>query len=87
MDWLRSLRLPLVMLALGLLARGSAAEEHKNLNWPSRVIQLKADSDAVRPPVLTALSLHSTGLLAAAGDDHIVRVWDLNKGLMVQPAR
>jgi WD40 repeat protein len=84
MDRLRSLRLPLVLLALGLLARGLAAEESKNLKWPSRIIQLKAESDAVRPPVLTALSLHSSGLLAAAGDDHLVRVWDLSKGLMVQ---
>lgn len=80
----RSMKLPLAMLACLALADVTAAEEQKSLSWPSRIIQLKQESAEVKPPVVTTLSVHSSGLLAAAGDDHIVRVWDLGKGLIVQ---
>jgi WD40 repeat protein len=76
--------LPLAWLAIAMPVTDARAEEQKTLNWPSRVIQLKAESAEAKPPVITTLSLHASGLLAAAGDDHIIRVWDVSKGTMVQ---
>jgi WD40 repeat protein len=84
MSALRSTLLWLAWLAIAVSAPVALAEEHKTLNWPSRIIQLKAESAEAKPPVVSTLSLHSSGLLASAGDDHIVRVWDLNKGTLVQ---
>jgi WD40 repeat protein len=55
------------------------------ISWPSRVIQLAPDEDDQRPPVVTALRLHRAGqLLATAGDDHRIRVWNLTDGTLVQ---
>ena len=35
-------------------------------------------------PVITALAIHPSGkLLAAAGDDHLVRIWELRRGKML----
>jgi WD40 repeat protein len=60
-----------------------AAETHV-VSWPSRVVQLPADDDDHRPPVITAVRLHRDGqLLATAGDDHHVRVWSLADGKLV----
>lgn len=80
----RSMTLPLAVLAWAVLAPVALAEEQQTLNWPSRIIQLKAESAEAKPPVVTSLSLHRSGLLAAAGDDHIVRVWDMAKASIVQ---
>jgi WD40 repeat protein len=71
-------------LAMLLAAHVAHSEEHVALNWPSRIIQLKAETTDAKPPVVSALSLHRAGLLATAGDDHVVRVFDLSKGTMVQ---
>lgn len=54
-------------------------------SWPSRAIQLPTDPADPKPPVVTALRAHRDGqLLASAGDDHVVRVWDLNDGRLRQ---
>ncbi|QDU25164.1 WD domain, G-beta repeat [Anatilimnocola aggregata] len=55
------------------------------LDWPARVVQLKADPDELTPPVITALEIHREGqVIATAGDDHIVRIYSLNDGSQVQ---
>jgi WD40 repeat protein len=73
--------------ALGLLAhieRAGAAEANV-IGWPSRVMQLPPDDEDQKPPVVTALRLHKGGQrLATAGDDHLVRVWDLETGKLVK---
>jgi WD40 repeat protein len=54
------------------------------ISWPSRVVQLPADDENHKPPVVTAVRLHREGnLLATAGDDHHVRVWSLADGKLV----
>lgn len=55
------------------------------LDWPARVIQLKADPDEHTPPVITSLKIHRAGkVIATAGDDHIVRIYSLADGSQVQ---
>jgi WD40 repeat protein len=55
------------------------------LDWPARVIQLKADPDEHTPPVITSLKIHRNGkFIATAGDDHIVRIYSLEDGQQVQ---
>ena len=64
-----------------LLAQGV---ETRTISWPSRAVQLPPDDDDHRPPVVTAVRLHRDGsLLATAGDDHRVRVWNLGDGKLV----
>ena len=61
------------------------AGEARAISWPSRVVQLPPDGDDLKPPVVTALRLHAGGQwLATAGDDHIVRVWNLETGKLIQ---
>ncbi|MEX2175854.1 MAG: WD40 repeat domain-containing protein [Pirellulaceae bacterium] len=73
--------------AAGWLAGGlpGLATEAVTISWPSRVVQLPADDENQQPPVVTAVCLHSNGQwLATAGDDHIVRVWSLADGKLLQ---
>ena len=43
-----------------------------------RVIEMSSAREGEKPPVVTALTLQPQGnLLATAGDDHVVRVWDI----------
>jgi WD40 repeat protein len=72
--------------AAGLLAplTGAAAGEARVISWPSRVVPLPPDGDDHKPPVVTAVRLHQGGQwLATAGDDHLVRVWNLADGKLV----
>jgi len=63
----------------------AVAEQARVISWPSRVVPLPADDDDQRPPVVSAVRLHRDGrLLATAGDDHLVRVWSLEGGRLVQ---
>lgn len=72
------------LAALGLPAFRHAAAETHVISWPSRVVQLPADDDDQKPPVITAVRVHREGqLLATAGDDHRVRVWSLTDGKLV----
>ena len=71
--------------ACGLLRRAySSAADTQAVSWPSRVVQLPPDDESQKPPVVTAVRLHKDGnLLATAGDDHLVRVWNLADGKLV----
>ena len=71
----------------GLLARSLTAEDKAAsvFTWPSRVIQLPTEENSHKPPVVTAIRLHGDGQrLVTAGDDHIVRVWSLETGKLLQ---
>jgi WD40 repeat protein len=72
-----------VARVLGLRAPLPAVET-RFVSWPSRVVQLPPDDNDQKPPVVTAVRLHCDGqLLATAGDDHCVRVWNLADGKLV----
>jgi len=74
------------VVAAGFLPRGhvTRAAEVRVISWPSRVVQLPPDDEDQKPPVVTAVRLHREGqLLATAGDDHRVRVWNLADGKLV----
>lgn len=66
-------------LAAAILAncgRCSSANEPFALNWPSRVLGPARGSES--PGVVSAVALDPAAMRAAsAGDDHLVRVWDL----------
>lgn len=79
--------LSVASLAAGMAVRPGRASDGsaRLISWPSRVVQLPADDENHRPPVVTAVRLHRDGaLLATAGDDHHVRVWSLADGHLVQ---
>ena len=62
-----------------------ATAANSTVNWPSRAIQLPPDDGQLKPPVVTAVRLHRDGqMLATAGDDHLVRVWNLADGKRLQ---
>lgn len=77
---------PWIMLAfLGLFATwepsGLWAEESSVLEKTIRLRGLPDDEI----PVVTSLSIHPTeDLLATAGDDHLVRLWDLQSGQIIR---
>lgn len=73
------------LAACSLVRPANANEASPRLvSWPSRVVQLPADDESHKPPVVTAVRLHREGnLLATAGDDHHVRVWSLADGKLV----
>ncbi len=83
-NFLRTAASALALTALGRGANQAAGETiftAATLNWPSRALQLSADPDQHKPPVVTALRIHKDGRwLASAGDDHIVRVWSMADG-------
>lgn len=55
--------------------------ESKSPAWPSRTLQLHADKAETYPPVVTSAKLHPAGeLLATAGDDHSIAVWNVADG-------
>lgn len=66
---------------VGLLVCGTGSLRADAVpSWPGDVIRLPPKAGQTHPPVITALALDPTGRYAAlGGDDHIVRVWDLNE--------
>ncbi|MCH8043267.1 MAG: WD40 repeat domain-containing protein [Planctomycetes bacterium] len=49
------------------------------------VIELAASSEVTSPPVVTAVAIHPRGdVLAAAGDDHLVRILDVKTGRLLR---
>jgi WD40 repeat protein len=70
--------------AAAVLAGRLVAAEVNLISWPSRVVQLPDDEQSHKQPVVTAVRLHKEGQwLATAGDDHLVRVWNLTDGKLV----
>ena len=69
--------------ALGLVASRSVAEDTA-LVEPSQVIEYEPRGATDRPPVITAVAvLPGGGIVATAGDDHIVRLWSTTTGRIV----
>jgi WD40 repeat protein len=65
-------------------ARAELAAKVAAFHWPSRTIQLASDPDRSTPPVVTTVRVHRNGeWLAAAGDDHVVRVFSLGDGKQI----
>ncbi|MHB8972533.1 MAG: WD40 repeat domain-containing protein [Pirellulaceae bacterium] len=82
-DWL--LRVVLVAGAwiATSLARPLAAETIAAVSM-RRAIQSPADGGRQYPAVITALDIQPRGrLVAAAGDDHVIRIWNIDDGSLV----
>ena len=70
----------IAVLGLLLAAVPLAANE-----WTCRVLELDPDPGTLRPPVISAVALHPEGrFVAIAGDDHRIRIVDLESGRTLQ---
>ena len=55
---------------------------------PGARVLTTADAQASDPPVVTAVAIHpGGGLVASAGDDHLVRIWNVATGGQVRSLR
>ena len=73
-----------VLCLAGLCVRGSSAQDMVP-GWPCRTLQLPARADLDKPPVITAIGLQpGSHLLATAGDDHVIYIWDVATGQEVR---
>ncbi|HEX3725331.1 MAG TPA: hypothetical protein VHV08_03780, partial [Pirellulales bacterium] len=69
--------------ALGIFASRLAAEDRPTTE-SSRLIGAKRVRASEKPPVITAVAIVSGGgLVATAGDDHLVRIWSTETGRVV----
>ena len=81
---------PVVVVAVGAVGCwcGSMLGAGEPLSLPSDVIRLTPDEVGGSPPVITAVRLQPGGrFLVMAGDDHVVRIWDLQQRRIVQELR
>ena len=70
-----------IALCLYLLGAALGVERATADDWTSRILAVDPDHPDDRPPVITGLALHPDGGIAAiAGDDHRVRLLDLEEG-------
>ena len=75
------------LLAIALAASNAAAQHVAELRT-SRVMPMRGAKQQAGPPVLTAVSLSPDGrAFATGGDDHLVRIWNLNDGSLVRELR
>ena len=69
--------------AAGILLLGVSLGGDVRGHWPSR--QLPATTVGQTNPVVSSVCLHPTGqLIAAAGDDHLVRLWSVREFKLVR---
>ena len=78
---LRRCVLAFVLTGLGLFGGATLADaQHVGDSWPSRSLHIPVLDNRGVAPVVTAVCLQPGGsLLAVAGDDHHVYLWDLTK--------
>lgn len=81
---------PLVIAALvggSFLPPALALEPPVQIS-PQRVIELPEQFEQGQPPVITSVILSPRGdLMATAGDDHLVRIWNASTGKMLRKLR
>ncbi|MFV1968361.1 MAG: WD40 repeat domain-containing protein, partial [Pirellulaceae bacterium] len=72
--------LSICMLAFVLGCESSA----RGADWTSRILAMNHEHPDTKPSVITSLALHPDGrIIAVAGDDHCVRLLDLDSGQLV----
>ena len=70
-------------LSTSAACRGLWADEGR-LRQPIRVLRLDSEEEMEGQPVISAVAIDPAGhLLVTVGDDHVVRVWDLNDGTLL----
>jgi WD40 repeat protein len=73
-----------VLLVLLLTAGPAARGDEEQNPWSGEVLELEFEGEQAQPPVVTAVALQPGGpLLAAAGDDHRVRIWNRETGALL----
>lgn len=71
------------------LSAGFATAQLDDPRWPSRIIPPDAEEERdaegrFKPPVVTAVCMQPGGpLLATTGDDHFIRVWNMEEGVLL----
>lgn len=76
-NWIEAARV-IGVLALMVASAATAGAQTINEIKPQTVFQLTPVNEGDEPPVVTSLELQPGGkLLALAGDDHVVRLWDV----------
>src|SRR5207244_4298319 len=72
-----------MLMTLVALGPGRAQAQATESIHAARVIRLKHDGPAGKPSVITALAIEPGGKsIAAAGDDHVVRIFGVADGQM-----
>lgn len=81
----RRMAAALVLTACLLAALRGMAGEQRGDNWPCAAVQMQFGGSAGAAPVVTTVCLQPGGaLLAAAGDDHRIYLWNVAAGRVVQ---
>lgn len=71
------------LLAMAARARWGAAQDHHTA-WPNRAIFIPSRDKNERAPVVSAVAVHPAGdRVAAAGDDHLIRIFELAEGKLL----
>ncbi len=74
----------LASAAIALAAGTRLFAEETLPNWPNRAIFIPSHDKNERAPVVSAVCVHPAGnLIAAAGDDHLVRIFDVATAKML----
>jgi len=74
----------IVASVLVLISISCLRAEDSTVLWTGKILPLKYEPERRDVPVVTALAIQPHGnLLAAAGDDHDVRIWDRDSGELV----
>src|SRR5690606_2498496 len=83
-NWIKTARVIGVMAIMVTTAASAGAQTIDEIK-PQTVFQLSPVNDGDEPPVVTSLELQPGGkLLALAGDDHVVRLWDVTSAREVR---
>ncbi len=78
---MRSLALILASIATVIACGLPSGFAQSPEDWSSRQLELMFEPARAHPPVVTGLAVEAKGnLLATAGDDHLVRVWNRETG-------
>lgn len=84
-SWSICRRLGIAALLVAGLGPRSVLAEDVTPAWPCRTIQLPPRSSRDKSPVITAIALQpARHLLALAGDDHVIYLWDVETGKEVR---
>ncbi|MFT5527520.1 MAG: WD40 repeat protein [Pirellulaceae bacterium] len=81
--WTAVIGLVLTLILPGSLSANEQASVVRG-SWRSRTIEVEGLQDGEKAPVVSTVKLHPSGrIMASAGDDHLVRIWDLREATVI----